>query len=104
MLTLRMTSFSDLTLDQVLLSRTTGVKFNPSAIAIAEFQFPDEQHSMATSIRWSMTLAALVVFEARHTWDAVKWHSELNLEIKNLFKDVNHDFFLVVLVPWIFDM
>ena len=39
-LTLSKVNLLDLTFPQVLVKRTTGVKFRPSAIAIAEFQFP----------------------------------------------------------------
>ena len=75
-----MSSFSDLTFDQVFVNRTTGVRLSPKAIAIAEFQFPAAQQSIATCIKWSITFAAFDVFEARHTWEAVKCESELNLE------------------------
>ena len=79
-LTLSKVNLLDLTFPQVLVKRTTGVKFRPSAIAIAEFQFPWWQHSIATSIRWSITFAAFEVFDARHTWVAVKAERELNLK------------------------
>ena len=78
-LTLSKVNLLDLTFPQVLVKRTTGVKLRPSAIAIAEFQFPWWQHSIATSIRWSITFAAFEVFDARHTWLAVKAERELNL-------------------------
>ena len=78
-LTLSKVNLLDLTFPQVLVKRTTGVKLRPSAIAIAEFQFPWWQHSIATSIRWSITFAAFEVFDARHTWLAVKADRELNL-------------------------
>ena len=71
----------DLTLPQVLVKRTTGVRLRPSAMAIAEFQFPWWQHSIATSIKWSITFAAFEVFDARQTWLAVKADRELNLKL-----------------------
>ena len=64
MFTFKTGSLVDFTFDHVFVSLITGVKFNPRATAIAEFQLPSSQQATATSIRCSITLAACEVFDA----------------------------------------